>query len=186
MEGNDRDENELRSQIIDQLDQSLAMSREMMMNQKLDPKTREKWTQLHTNTAQVLNTVLRDKQYQEWERRLKELETAGRIPRKTAGPADASHGSSGPLQRSHPERVQSCDCCSKQAAEPEDGRQDLQTLVEAGTGGARGSAEEGEARVSERVCDRGSAKQSRHHSRGDSERGRAGRVRVHRARQGIV
>src|SRR6266566_4948528 len=84
------------------------------------------------------------------------------------------------------EKLQSCYCCSEQAAEPEDGRQNLQTLAKAGTGGARGSAEEGEARVSERVCDRGSAKQSRHHSRGDSERGRAGRVRVHRARQGIV
>src|SRR5437660_5682987 len=96
------------------------------------------------------------------------------------------HGSSGPLQRSHPERVQSGDCCSEQAAESENGRQDLQTLVKAGTGRARGSAEEGEARVSERVCDRGSAKQSRHHSGGDSERGRAGRVRLHRARQGIV
>ena len=90
MEGTERDENELRSQIIDQLEQSLAMSREMMMNQKLDPRTREKWTQLHTNTAQVLNTVLRDKQYQEWERRLKELEAVGRIPRKPAGSTDAS------------------------------------------------------------------------------------------------
>src|SRR3989449_11690402 len=94
MEGNDGDENELRSQIIDQLDQSLAMSREMMMNQKLDPKTREKWTQLHTNTAQVLNTDLRDKQDQEWERRLKELEAAGRIPRKTDGSAGAWTGAS--------------------------------------------------------------------------------------------
>src|SRR3989475_12237154 len=92
MEGNDGDENELRSQIIDQLDQSLAMSREMMMNQKLDPKTREKWTQLHTNTAQVLNTVLRDKQYQEWERRLKELEAARRISGKPDGSGDRSVG----------------------------------------------------------------------------------------------
>src|SRR5207245_5077732 len=103
MEGNDRDENELRSQIIDQLDQSLAMSREMMMNQKLDPKTREKWTQLHTNTAQVLNTVLRDKQYQEWERQLKELEAAGRIPRETTGSANARTGASG--RRENPERM---------------------------------------------------------------------------------
>ena len=94
MKGTERDENELRSHIIERLEQSLAMSHEMMMNQKLEPKTREKWTQLHTNTAQVLNTVLRDKQYQEWERRLKELEAAGRIPRKTAGPADASSGAS--------------------------------------------------------------------------------------------
>lgn len=86
MERIPRDENELRSQIIDQLEQSLAMSREMMRNLKLDPKTREKWTQLHTNTAQVLNTVLRDKQYEDWEKRLKELEAAGHLPRKVASP----------------------------------------------------------------------------------------------------
>jgi hypothetical protein len=83
VERNKHDENELRSQIIEQLEQSLAMSREMMMNIKLDPKTRERWTQLHTNTSQVLNTVLRDKQYEDWEKRLRELEAAGQIPRKT-------------------------------------------------------------------------------------------------------
>ncbi len=96
MEGTERDENELRSEIIVQLEQSLAMSREMMMNQKLDPKTREKWTQLHTNTAQVLNTVLRDKQYQEWEKRLKELEAAGHLPRKTDWSRDSSSHDSRP------------------------------------------------------------------------------------------
>ena len=66
------------------------MSREMMMNLKLDPKTRERWTQLHTNTAQVLNTVLRDKQYREWEKRLKELEAAGHLPRKITLSKDCS------------------------------------------------------------------------------------------------
>ncbi len=88
MELDDRDENELRSQIITQLEESLAMSREMMMNLKLDPKTRERWTQLNTNTAQVLNQVLRDKQYRDWEKRLKELEAVGHIPRKTAWSTD--------------------------------------------------------------------------------------------------
>ena len=82
MERGVRDENTLRSQIINQLEQSLVMSREMMMNIKLDPRTRERWTQLHTNTSQVLNTVLRDKQYEDWEKRLKELEAAGHLPRK--------------------------------------------------------------------------------------------------------
>jgi hypothetical protein len=90
VEASERDENELRSRIILQLEQSLAMSREMIMNQKLDPKTREKWTQLHTNTAQVLNQVLRDKQYREWENRLRELEAAGHIPRKTGWPGDST------------------------------------------------------------------------------------------------
>ncbi|HEX4921711.1 MAG TPA: hypothetical protein VFV92_13355 [Candidatus Bathyarchaeia archaeon] len=77
-----RDEDDLRARIIEQLEQSLAMSRGMMTNLKLDPKTREKWTQLHTNTAQVLNPILRDKQFSEWEKRLKDLEASGHIPRK--------------------------------------------------------------------------------------------------------
>lgn len=79
----DTDENELRSRIIEQLDYSLKMALDMMTNLKLDPRTREKWTQLHTKMAQVLNQVLRDAQNTEWERRLKDLEAAGRIPRKT-------------------------------------------------------------------------------------------------------
>ena len=90
VEQDERDENELRSEIIDQLEQSLAMSQGMMTNLKLDPKTRERWTQLHTNTAQVLNQVLRDRQYRDWEKRLKELEAAGRIPRKTVWSRDSS------------------------------------------------------------------------------------------------
>ena len=79
----EQDENELRSRIIDQLQQSLEMSRTMMTNLKLDPKSRERWTQLHTNTSQVLNQVLKDKQYREWEIRLKDLEVSGHILRKT-------------------------------------------------------------------------------------------------------
>ncbi len=79
----ERDEDELRSSIIEQLQQSLEMSRAMMTNLKLDPKSRERWTQLHTNTSQVLNQVLKDKQYREWEKRLKDLEASGHIPRKT-------------------------------------------------------------------------------------------------------
>ena len=90
VEQDERDENELRSEIIDQLEQSLEMSQGMMTNLKLDPKTRERWTQLHTNTAQVLNQVLRDRQYRDWEKRLKEMEAAGRIPRKTVWSRDSS------------------------------------------------------------------------------------------------
>src|SRR2546425_12764919 len=79
----ERDEDELRSSIVEQLEQSLEMSRAMMTNLKLDPRSRERWTQLHTNTSQVLNQVLKDKQYREWEIRLKDLEVSGHIPRKT-------------------------------------------------------------------------------------------------------
>jgi len=76
----------MRAQIVQQLRESLDRSQEMMTNTKLDPKTRERWTQLHTNTAQVLNQVLRDQQAKDWEKRLKELEAAGRLPRRISLP----------------------------------------------------------------------------------------------------
>jgi len=79
-------DDEMRAQIVQQLRESLARSQEMMTNTKLDPKTRERWTQLHTNTAQVLNQVLRDQQAKDRERRLKELEAVGRISRRTSLP----------------------------------------------------------------------------------------------------
>jgi len=56
----------------------------MMTDKKLEPKVRERWTQLHTNTAQVLNQVLRDQQAKDWEKRLKELEAAGHLPRRVS------------------------------------------------------------------------------------------------------
>lgn len=76
------DDDDLRARIVEELAQSLAMSREMMMNQKLEPKMRERWTQINTNTAQVLNQILKDKQLREWEKRLKELEASGRVSLK--------------------------------------------------------------------------------------------------------
>lgn len=76
------DENDLRARIIEQLEQSLAMWREMMTNRKLEPKMRERWAQINTNTAQVLNQILKDKQLKEWEKRLKELEASGRVSLK--------------------------------------------------------------------------------------------------------
>ena len=72
----------LRDEIVQQLRESLSRSRDMMQNEKLDTKTRERWTQLHTNTAQVLNAVLRDQQTKDWEKRLKELEKVGHLPRR--------------------------------------------------------------------------------------------------------
>ena len=64
----------LRDEVVRQLRESLSRSREMMQNEKLDARTRERWTQLHTNTAHVLHQVLRDQQAKDWEKRLKELE----------------------------------------------------------------------------------------------------------------
>ena len=37
-------------------------------------KTRERWTQIHNSTSQILNTVLRDLQMRDWEKRLKIVE----------------------------------------------------------------------------------------------------------------
>jgi hypothetical protein len=76
-------DDDMRNQIVRQLHESLARSREMMLNNKLEPRVRERWTQLHTNTAQVLNQVLRDQQAKDWEKRLKELEEFGHLPRRT-------------------------------------------------------------------------------------------------------
>ena len=72
----------LRDEVVRQLRESLSRSREMMLNEKLDARTRERWTQLHTNAAQVLNAVLRDQQAKDWEKRLKELEKIGHLPRR--------------------------------------------------------------------------------------------------------
>ena len=62
----------------------------MMLNEKLDVKSRERWTQVHTNTAQVLNQVLRDRQFKDWEKRLKELEARGRRLRGSIGELETS------------------------------------------------------------------------------------------------
>jgi hypothetical protein len=67
-------EDNVRAELVVQLRESLAKSRAMMLNDKLDAKTREAWTQKHTNTAQVLNMVLRDSQLKDWEHRLREME----------------------------------------------------------------------------------------------------------------
>ncbi len=61
-----------------------------MLNERLDVRTRERWTQMHTNTAQVLNQILRDRQFKEWENRLRELESMGHIPSGTVGQVEHS------------------------------------------------------------------------------------------------
>jgi len=48
-----------------------------MNNPELSLAERHHWTQVHTYTAQVYNTILKDQQLQEWEKRLKELEKGG-------------------------------------------------------------------------------------------------------------
>src|SRR6266851_632423 len=52
----------LRNEIVYQLRESLRSSEEKMNNQELTLAERQRWTQVHTYTAQVFNTILRDQQ----------------------------------------------------------------------------------------------------------------------------
>src|SRR6266705_2664116 len=67
----------LRHELVYQLRESLRASQEKMNNPELTLAERHHWTQIHTYTAQVYNTILKDQQLQEWEKRLKELEKRG-------------------------------------------------------------------------------------------------------------
>jgi predicted component of type VI protein secretion system len=67
----------LRHELVYQLRESFQASQEKMKNPELTLAERHHWTQVHTYTAQVLNTILRDLQLQDWEKRLKELEQRG-------------------------------------------------------------------------------------------------------------
>src|SRR6266566_7573073 len=64
----------LRHELVYQLRESLRSSQEKMNNPELSLAERHHWTQIHTYTAQVLNTILRDLQLKDWEKRLKEIE----------------------------------------------------------------------------------------------------------------
>ncbi len=68
------EEEAVRTQIITELLESLAESKKIMQDQNKDLKTRERWTQLHNSTSQILNTVLRDLQMRDWEKRLRVIE----------------------------------------------------------------------------------------------------------------
>ena len=67
----------LRNELVYQLRESLRSTQQQMNNPELTLAERQRWTQVHTYTAQVYNTILREQQLQEWERRLKELEKEG-------------------------------------------------------------------------------------------------------------
>ena len=66
----------LRHELVYQLRETLRASQEKINNLELTLAERHHWTQIHTYTAQVFNTILRDEQLREWERRLKEIEKA--------------------------------------------------------------------------------------------------------------
>jgi hypothetical protein len=59
------------------------------MDQNMDLKTRERWTQLYNNTSQVLNQVLKDRQMRDWEKRLRAIEEYRKNPKRLE-PSQAS------------------------------------------------------------------------------------------------
>ncbi len=66
-----------RDEIISQLRETVAFCRKEMLDEQVNPSERQRWAQSLTNATQVLNTVLRDGQFQEWEKKMKWLEKQG-------------------------------------------------------------------------------------------------------------
>ena len=48
--------------MVRELRQNLAKCRKVILDENLDLKTRERWTQLYNNTSQILNQLLKDRQ----------------------------------------------------------------------------------------------------------------------------
>jgi hypothetical protein len=66
-----------RDEIIGQLRETIALCREQMKDKQLTVQDRQRWAQSLTNAAQVLNSVLRDEQFHEWEKKMRMLEKQG-------------------------------------------------------------------------------------------------------------
>ena len=101
-------ENEARDIMIRQLRQNLAKCRKVLLDEKLDLKTRERWTQLYNNTSTVLNRILKDRQMRDWENRMREIEEyqeTGRLPGALPPVAESSrkdeHGKTGNNESTH-------------------------------------------------------------------------------------
>jgi hypothetical protein len=72
--GPDGLEEKMRDSMVRQLHQNLAKCRKIILNENMDLKTRERWTQLYNNTSQVLNQILKDRQMRDWEKRMRTIE----------------------------------------------------------------------------------------------------------------
>ena len=86
----------MRDGMVRQLRQNLARCRRVIFDERMDLKTRERWTQLYNNTSQVLNQILKDRQMRDWEKRLREIEAYENIPegveRSQAAPTEPKTG----------------------------------------------------------------------------------------------
>ena len=76
----------MRDRMVRELRQNLARCRRVIVDENLDLKTRERWTQLYNNTSQILNQLLKDRQMRDWENRLREIEKYRGILGRTGRP----------------------------------------------------------------------------------------------------
>ncbi len=77
MTGRRSKQERFRDEIIGQLRETVALCRKEMLDEQVTLLERQRWTQSLTNAAQVLNTVLRDEQFLEWEKKMRILEKQG-------------------------------------------------------------------------------------------------------------
>ena len=76
----------MRDRMVRELRQNLARCRRVIVDENLDLKTRERWTQLYNNTSQILNQLLKDRQMRDSENRLREIEKHRGVPGRTGRP----------------------------------------------------------------------------------------------------
>ena len=81
-------EERVRDGMVRQLRQNLARCRRVILDERMDLKTRERWTQLYNNTSQVLNQILKDRQMRDWENRLRTIEEYERAEKSETGQRD--------------------------------------------------------------------------------------------------
>jgi len=86
MDQSDGLEERVRDRMVRELRQNLAKCRKVILDENLDLKTRERWTQLYNNTSQILNQLLKDRQMRDWEKRLRQIEKYRGIPGRTRRP----------------------------------------------------------------------------------------------------
>jgi hypothetical protein len=75
-------EERVRDGMVRQLRQNLAKCKKVIVDNTMDLKTRERWTQLYNNTSQVLNRILKDRQMRDWEKRLRVIEEYRKNPKR--------------------------------------------------------------------------------------------------------
>ncbi len=83
-------EEKTRDSMVKQLRRNLARCRRIIVDESMDLKTRERWTQLYNNTSQVLNQILKDRQMRVWERRLRVIEEDRKNPKRAEWPQESS------------------------------------------------------------------------------------------------